>query len=75
MYCLAMPCTSVSQRTLYNTFNSMGTTPRRELQRRRVTEASRLAEDAILRAAELAALSGFTPVRQLTRALRRASTA
>lgn len=64
---------SVSQRTLYNAFSSMGTTPRREIERRRITEATRLTEASILPAAELAALAGFTSARQLTRALHRSN--
>jgi len=64
---------SVSQRTLYNTFSSMGTTPRREIERRRITEAIRLTEDASLPPAECAELSGFRSARQLTRALHRST--
>ncbi|MEN0084687.1 MAG: AraC family transcriptional regulator [Leifsonia sp.] len=60
---------SVSQRTLYNTFGTMGTTPRREIERRRIDEADRLRQESNISAAELAARAGFTSTRQLTRAL------
>lgn len=63
---------STSVRHLHTVFQSMGTTPRRELERRRVTEAKTLAvASAPSSTHELAARSGFTSSRQLTRALNR----
>lgn len=65
---------SVSVRTLHNVFSAMGTTPRRELERRRVTEAGHLGGQSALPATELATLSGFTSPRQLARARARSRT-
>lgn len=65
---------SVSVRTLYKVFSDMGTTPRRELERRRVTEAHHISEHKVIPPSELAALSGFTSSRQLARSLNRAQT-
>jgi AraC-like DNA-binding protein len=65
---------SVSVRTLHGTFSSMGTTPRREIERRRVTEAHQLSTTRERSAADLAEQSGFTSSRQLSRALSRATT-
>ncbi|QQD75724.1 helix-turn-helix domain-containing protein [Curtobacterium sp. YC1] len=62
---------AVSPRTLHNTFASLGTTPRREIERRRITEANQLADLGAVSLADLAARSGFTSTRQLTRALNR----
>jgi AraC-like DNA-binding protein len=62
---------SVSERTLRDTFQRMGTTPRREIERRRVTEAGELAEAGSMSLSEQAALAGFTSAKQLTRALAR----
>lgn len=64
---------SCSVRTLHDVFRSMGTTPRREVERRRVSEANQLAADPLLSPVEIAARSGFTSARQLTRALARAT--
>lgn len=65
---------SVSERTLHATFSSMGTTPRREIERRRVAEANHLAAASpTIAPRELAARSGFTSTQQLTRALARAN--
>lgn len=63
---------SVSPRTLHDIFRSMGSTPRREIERRRLTEASQLVEAHTLSATEAAERSGFTSARQLARALSRA---
>lgn len=63
---------SVSQRTLYEVFEDMGSTPRREIERRRVTEADHLAGAGTMPVSELATRSGFTSPRQLARALTRA---
>lgn len=67
---------SVSHSSLYRAHESMGSTPRREIERLRVAEAmSRLAsgEPANAKAlAEVASASGFTSVVQLRRALARA---
>jgi AraC-like DNA-binding protein len=63
---------SVSERTLHAAFSSMGTTPRREIERRRVAEANQLAAASpTVTPRELAARSGFTSTQQLTRALAR----
>jgi AraC-like DNA-binding protein len=64
---------SVSERTLQAAFSSMGTTPRREIERRRVAEANQIVAAApTITPRELAARSGFTSTQQLTRALARA---
>jgi AraC-like DNA-binding protein len=64
---------SVSERTVHAAFTGMGTTPRREIERRRVTEAGQLAATATtISPADLAARSGFTSAQQLSRALARA---
>ncbi|WP_424936369.1 MULTISPECIES: helix-turn-helix domain-containing protein [Bacteria] len=62
---------SVSMRTLHSTFSRLGTTPRREVERRRVEEARRLAEDLGLRGSELAERAGFSSTKRLSRALTR----
>lgn len=64
---------SVSERTVQAAFTTMGTTPRREIERRRVAEANQLRAAAPrIPPRELAARSGFTSTQQLTRALIRA---
>lgn len=63
---------AVSERTLHGAFNAMGTTPRRELERMRLAEATRLLRITWMAPAELAMRSGFTSARQLQRALNRA---
>jgi AraC-like DNA-binding protein len=65
---------SIAERTLRAAFASMGTTPRREIERRRVAEANQIATTTagLTPAGELAARSGFTSTQQLTRALARA---
>ena len=62
---------SVSVRALHDTFNDMGSTPRREIERRRLTEIGQLSTIDSLSPAELADRAGFTSARQLTRALSR----
>ncbi|MBT1633285.1 AraC family transcriptional regulator [Curtobacterium flaccumfaciens] len=63
---------SVSVRTLHDTFRSIGSTPRREVERRRVSEANQLATAApTMSMTELAARAGFTSARQLARAFSR----
>lgn len=64
---------SVSVRTLHTAFSSMGTTPRREIERRRVAEADLLSAEHTITLADLAARSGFSSTRLLTRALVRAA--
>lgn len=64
---------SVSVRTLHTAFSSMGTTPRREIERRRVAEANQLSVDRTISPADLAGRSGFSSTRLLTRALARAA--
>lgn len=59
---------SVSERTLRDTFHRMGTAPRREIERRRLTEAVRLAGTEHLTATERALRSGFSSAQQLARA-------
>lgn len=61
----------VSPRTLHNTFASVGTTPRREIERRRITEANLLADLGPVSLGDLAGRAGFTSTRQLARALNR----
>jgi len=65
----------VSVRSLHDTFHSMGSTPRREIERRRITEANHLSRLHGISATELAARAGFTSTRQLVRALARTTTA
>ena len=65
---------SVSVRTVHNAFERFGTTPRREIERRRVSEIDRMANAGALRASQMAERAGFTSARQMNRALaRRAS--
>lgn len=64
--------TSISLRTLQKVFRTMGTTPRREIERRRVTEANSIADAGPISITELAERSGFTSPRKLARALARA---
>ena len=59
---------SVSVRTLYDTFSKMGTTPRREVERRRIAEADRLLSAQPMPVADLAERAGFSSARQLARA-------
>jgi AraC-like DNA-binding protein len=63
---------SVSVRTVHDTFRRLGTTPRREIERRRVTEVDRISTD-LLTASEIAERSGFSSSKQLARALARRS--
>lgn len=63
---------SVGVRTLHTAFQNMGTTPGREIERRRVAEADKLAQNRLLTPAEIATRAGFTSTRQLARALSRA---
>jgi len=62
---------AVSVRTLHATFARTGTSPRREIERRRVAEAGHLADLVALTPSELATRCGFTSVRQMTRSLGR----
>lgn len=62
---------AVSERALHNAFSSMGTTPRRELERARLAEVAQLAGVAWMAPAELALRAGFTSARQMQRALDR----
>lgn len=64
---------STSVRHVHAVFQTMGTTPRREIERRRVTEFNTLAAAAPAGLPELAARCGFTSPRQLGRALDRQS--
>ena len=61
----------VSVRTLHDVFSSMGTTPRREIERRRITEANKLSAVQSMSPTDLAERAGFTSARQLARALSR----
>lgn len=65
---------SISPRALHDTFRTMGTTPRREIERRRITEANALAVAGPLSITELATRAGFSSARQLARALARTPT-
>lgn len=63
---------SVSVRTLQEAFRTMGSAPRREIERRRITEANQLATaHGSIAASELATRAGFTSARHLARALNR----
>ncbi len=64
---------SVSVRGVHGTFSRFGTTPRREIERRRVSEIDRLSGKQVLSASEIAERTGFTSVRQMNRALSRTS--
>jgi AraC-like DNA-binding protein len=64
---------SVSLRTLQDAFSRMGTTPRREIERRRVTEADQISALGSISATDLAERAGFTSPRQLNRARSRAA--
>ncbi|WP_460524975.1 AraC family transcriptional regulator [Conyzicola nivalis] len=66
--------TTVSIRTLQDAFSRMGTTPRREIERRRVTEADQVSAIETMSASDLAERVGFTSARQLNRARSRATT-
>lgn len=63
---------SVSVRTVHNTFVRFGSTPRREIERRRVSEIDRMPGSELLTASEVADLVGFTSPKQMNRALARA---
>jgi hypothetical protein len=65
---------SASVRSVHAVFSRFGTTPRREIERRRVSEVDRLAGEA-LTSAQVLELTGFASLRQLNRALVRSSAA
>lgn len=65
---------SVSVRTVHNTFTRFGTTPRREIERRRVSEIERMPGSELLPASEVAEIVGFTSSKQMNRALARSKT-
>ena len=62
---------SVSVRTLHEAFRAMGSTPRREIERRRLVEVDRLTGSAPIAASEVAERAGFSSTRQLARAISR----
>jgi AraC-like DNA-binding protein len=62
---------TISIRTLHETFRRLGTTPRREIERRRITEVGRISDTSMLTAAETADQVGFSSTQQLNRALAR----
>lgn len=62
---------AVSETTLRDTFKRMGTAPRREIERRRLAEATQLEAIETLTVSERAARDGFSSPQQLTRALAR----
>lgn len=62
---------SVSTRTLHHTFTDMGSTPRREIERRRLTEAKKLSGGHGTSTSDVAERAGFTSSRQLARSLAR----
>ncbi|GGL36969.1 helix-turn-helix transcriptional regulator [Phycicoccus endophyticus] len=66
---------AVSVRTVHETFRRLGTTPRREIERRRLSDAERLRSAEGLTAAQTAERAGFTSAKQLARALARARAA
>lgn len=65
---------SVSVRTIHDTFSRLGTTPRREIERRRLSEIERLPSTNTLTTVQIADLTGFSSAKQLNRALGRATT-
>lgn len=64
---------SVSVRTIHDTFSRLGTTPRREIERRRLSEIDRLPSTSTLTVAQVAELTGFSSAKQLNRALGRST--
>jgi AraC-like DNA-binding protein len=62
---------SVSVRTVHEAFSRFGTTPRREVERRRVSEIDRLSDDARSSSSLIAEAVGFSSAKQLSRALAR----
>lgn len=64
---------TVSHGTLLSTFKQMGTAPRREIERRRLTEAAYLEETGDLTVTERARRAGFSSAKQLARALARST--
>lgn len=66
---------SVSIRTVHNTFTRFGSTPRREIERRRVSEVDRLTGTEMLPASQIAEMAGFASARQMNRALARVKSA
>lgn len=62
---------SVSVRTVHETFSRFGSTPRREIERRRVDEIGRMEATGTLTASQTAARAGFSSARQMYRALSR----
>lgn len=65
---------SVSVRLIHSTFSRFGTTPRREIERRRLSEIDRLLKSGVLSASEIAERAGFTSARQMHRAIARTKT-
>ena len=63
---------SVSPRTVHSTFTRLGSTPRPEIERRRLSEIDRMPGAQMLPASQVATLAGFTSVKQMNRALARA---
>lgn len=59
---------SVSVRTVHDTFSQFGTTPRREIERRRLSEVDRVVTTQVLPLSELAERAGFSSAKQLSRA-------
>jgi AraC-like DNA-binding protein len=62
---------SVSVRAVHGTFSRFGTTPRREIERRRISEIDRMPGKQEFSASEIAERTGFTSARQMNRALGR----
>lgn len=62
---------SVSVRTVHNTFARFGSTPRREIERRRVNEVNRVSGAEMRPASEVAEMAGFASAKQMNRALAR----
>ena len=65
----------VSVRTLHDTFSEFGTTPRREVERRRLNEISPLLASGALPPSQIAELAGFSSAKQMKRAHSRVATA
>lgn len=62
---------SVSIRTVHEAFSQFGTTPRREVERRRVNEVDRLRAAGVRFTSSLAEQAGFSSPKQMNRALGR----
>ncbi|MFJ2367813.1 helix-turn-helix domain-containing protein [Microbacterium sp. NPDC087665] len=62
---------AVSVRTVHSAFSDFGTTPRREIERRRLSEVERLRSSNSFPVSQIAEQSGFTSTKQMLRATQR----